>query len=155
MIGMNTDELDKLRQALQELSAFLGATLELEEDGTCYIEWENRVPLAIELAEEGEVVVAMSIAYQGEWNESFAQFICGYGWMGKRTLGAVLAADWESRQIVLAYRLTAGSVTGPLLRAALDRVLRVGLHLQEVLENSEKTPDGSEMASFPSFLSQA
>ena len=107
-----------LEDILKALGRELEVDLALDEEGACYLDYEDDLPLAITVSDAAGLVVSANL--DGALDlppEQLAEILAEFNWMGEFTRGAALAFNPERGRFLLWRAL-------PLVGLSYDSVLR-------------------------------
>ena len=132
--------------ALVELGDMLDLELDLNQHGGCYFDHTSGWRVAIMLAGEDQIVVAVSLM-EGTAPEPalLAEVLTQYNWLGGDLGGATLTFNPTAGSFVIWRSMDVESATGGSLHKNLSRILSVAEHVEHRLQTAlHKNDNGAD-----------
>jgi len=126
-------------QAAKEVTRFgqeLGIDLQLDDQGSCYLEHRNGMRMAIMLTGDSQVVTAVALLSSLELTEAqIGEILTEFNWFGSRIRGATLSWNPQGHSFLLWYSRDANSIKTDDLGLLLARLLDTAQAIKPELES--------------------
>jgi Tir chaperone protein (CesT) family len=153
------------RETISDVVAAYGrilglSDLTLDQDGQCHLQFDERLPVSLAVADGGEELVA--VAAVGELGPAPPQaamaLLLDANFRGRGTRGMALGVEAETGAVALSARLRAAELSVERLEACLDRLVAVAESWRDrlpALARGNQAPADDQPAAPPPFMFRA
>lgn len=133
----NADDRALLESLLVKLGQRTGGELNLREDGSCHLEYQNDLPMLVELSDHGHAIIAALLLDENSPQDPDAvKELCELGWLGRETGGYALQVHPTLRSVCLWTSMPLDGLAIEDFEAELANLIKQSYRVRDYLEQN-------------------